>query len=329
MRPYRQHIAMSIAAVSLFVAACGPTTAAAPTPPNLMTAAPTASTAFASAPATIAAASAPTTAASTTSAPTPVAEAATPTTAAATASTTNASGTTPAATPTTAATVAPATPSNTVASNATSAPARRSAVGASSSTAAPISAGSTSGSATSVSETRYVIASGSTADYQAQEQLAQRNVPTTATGTTSGVTGAIVIGTDGKIDSSQSKIVVDLTTLQSDSQMRDGYVQRNILDTAAYPTATFVPTGLEGLSAPLSSSGAHTFQLIGNLTVRGVTKPATFSVTATANGNTVTGQGTTTVTFEEFGMTAPKTMMVLSVNDQLTLQVKLNLAASA
>jgi polyisoprenoid-binding protein YceI len=174
-----------------------------------------------------------------------------------------------------------------------------------------------------------IVANGTKADYRVREQLAKLNAPSDAVGTTTGVTGAIVLGSDGKIVSDQSKLVVDLTKLQSDSNMRDGYIGRTTLNTSQFPTATFVPTAIDGLTAPLPTSGQQTFKLTGNLTIHGVTKPATVTVTTTVNGADVTGQASTDFKFEDFGMTPPSSMAVLSVVDDVKLEITLHLTRSA
>jgi polyisoprenoid-binding protein YceI len=195
--------------------------------------------------------------------------------------------------------------------------------------ATPTTASATTMSAESASAVTFnVVASGTKADYRVREQLARLNAPSDAVGTTTGVTGSIVLGADGKIVSNQSKLVVDLTKLQSDSNMRDGFIARGTLDTASYPNATFVPTAISGLPTPLPSTGQYTFQLTGNLTVHGVTKPVTWAVTAQVNGNDVTGQATTSFKFEDFGMSPPQSMMVLSVVDDVKLEVTLHLTKS-
>lgn len=159
--------------------------------------------------------------------------------------------------------------------------------------------------------------------------MVRLSAPSDAIGKTSAVTGDIVVTPDGKIDSSQSKLVVDLTSLQSDSGMRDRFIQGNTLETDQYPNATFVPTAIEGLPTPLPTSGQQSFKLLGNLTVHGVTKPVTFDVTTQANGNDVTGQATTNFKFEDFGMNPPKAGAVLSVVDDVKLEVTLHLSKSA
>jgi polyisoprenoid-binding protein YceI len=182
--------------------------------------------------------------------------------------------------------------------------------------------------ATAATITYKVVASGTKADYRVREQLVRLSAPSDAVGTTTGVTGSIVLGADGTIVSDQSKLVVDLSTLQSDSNMRDGFVGNNTLNLSQYPNATFVPTAITGLTAPLPTSGQQTFQLTGNLTIHGVTKPATFAVTSQVSGNDVTGVATTNFKFEDFGMTPPHAGAVLSVVDAVKLEITLHLTKS-
>ena len=119
----------------------------------------------------------------------------------------------------------------------------------------------------------------------------------------------------------KSTITVDLTSLASDSGQRDNFVKRNTLEVSQFPKATFVPTRVEGLSQPLPTSGEVRFKLVGDLTVRGVTQPVTWDVVAQAAPQQVSGKATTTVTFQQFGMTPPKVGPVLGVEDDLTLEM--------
>jgi polyisoprenoid-binding protein YceI len=162
--------------------------------------------------------------------------------------------------------------------------------------------------------------SNSQAQYQTQEQLAGRNLPNTAVGTTTGVTGTIALSPSAQLDLNASKITVDLTGLKSDESMRDQFVQRNTLQSSQLPSATFTPTQITGLSS-IPTSGSATFQLSGNLTVHGVTKPVTWTVSATFDGQQVSGKATAPFTITEFGMSVPKAGPVLSVQDTGTLEL--------
>ena len=146
---------------------------------------------------------------------------------------------------------------------------------------------------------KLTLTTGSKARYRVREQLAGISFPSDAVGTTETVTGTIVVNPDGSIDAAQSKITVDLKTLSSDQQMRDGYIQNRTLETAKYPTLEFVPKRIVGLPpGPLPATGQAGFQLVGDMTLHGVTSEATWNVVATFSNDAVAGRGTTTLTFE-------------------------------
>lgn len=166
--------------------------------------------------------------------------------------------------------------------------------------------------------------SGNEARYRVREQLANISFPTDAVGTTRAVTGAIIIGDDGTI-APESKITVDLTTLKSDRERRDMFIQGRTLETAQYPTAILVPTGARGLPKPLPSSGPFEFELDGDLTVHGVTRPTTWQVSAQTTDSGYVGTAKTHFTFGTFGLTQPRVMVVLSVEDDIRLEYDFHL----
>jgi polyisoprenoid-binding protein YceI len=135
------------------------------------------------------------------------------------------------------------------------------------------------------------------------------------------VTGGITLGPNGAIVREQSKLAIDLTTLQSDRSNRDRFIQRNPLQTSEFPTAELVPTEVSGLPFPLPTSGEATFKLVGDLTIRGITRPTTWDVSARFEGQEITGSGSTTFRFSDFEMTAPVAGPVVSVEDSLKLEI--------
>lgn len=161
----------------------------------------------------------------------------------------------------------------------------------------------------------------SQASYHAHEQLVGHALPSEAVGTTRAVSGILVLNPDGTPAADQSQFTIDLTSLRSDESRRDNFIQGNTLQTSQYPTATFVATQLQGLPSPLPTSGQATFQLVGDLTVHGVTQPAVWQVTANFDGSTVTGDATTTVQLTDFGMAPPKAGPVLTIDNAVTLEL--------
>ena len=118
---------------------------------------------------------------------------------------------------------------------------------------------------------------------------------------------------------------VDLRQLKSDEGLRDNFIGRSVLETNRFPYATFVPTEAPGLPSTLPSSGELAFKLVGNLTIRDVTKPVTWDVAGRVVGNTATGQAFTTFTFEDFNLTQPHVSRVLSIVDSIRLELDLTL----
>ncbi len=167
---------------------------------------------------------------------------------------------------------------------------------------------------------------GNTTRFIVRETFVNVPTPFDATGTTEKVTGQIVFDAQGKIVPASSKITVDLTSLATDNENRDRQFKRQTLETQDHPNAVLAPTGTEGLPAAIPTSGSFSFTLIGNLTIRNVTKPTRWQVTANATPNGYTGTAKTTITFQDFEMTKPRSARVLSVVDEIKLEYDFSFA---
>jgi polyisoprenoid-binding protein YceI len=165
-----------------------------------------------------------------------------------------------------------------------------------------------------------VAPTGNEARYRIREQLVRVDFPNDAVGKTSEVSGGLGVGADGKIIPAESKFVVQVGGLTSDRDRRDNFVRGRVLETDKFPTVEFTPTEFRGLPKTLPKSGSHTFDVIGNLTVRGVTKPTTWTVTAEPKNGGVVGTAATKFTFADFGMSQPRVPIVLSVADTIKLE---------
>jgi polyisoprenoid-binding protein YceI len=173
--------------------------------------------------------------------------------------------------------------------------------------------------------TRGVVApTGNEARYRVREQLMGRDLPNDAVGATAAVTGAIALDSAGAVVPAASHFVVDVTGLKTDSDRRDNYVRRRVLETEAHPRVELRPTALRGLPARLSAAappaGKHTLQLVGDLTVRGVTRPTTWQVTAEYRDGRVVGTAATAFAFGDFSIAQPRVPIVLSVADTIRLE---------
>jgi polyisoprenoid-binding protein YceI len=165
-----------------------------------------------------------------------------------------------------------------------------------------------------------LAAQGNEARFIVREQLAGAELPNDAIGVTRAITGGITLDARGRVDSSASRISVDLTTLTSDRARRDNFIKRRTLVTDSFPTAELVVTGIRGLPATLPASGTMTLVLNGHLTIHGVTRPSTWDVTARVEGESILGLAVTRIKFGDFGMTQPRVAVVLSVVDDIRLE---------
>lgn len=169
---------------------------------------------------------------------------------------------------------------------------------------------------------------GSEALYRINEQLANRNLPNDAIGTTEDIDGQIVFSADGTVDAEQSKITVNVKTLQSDSDRRDRYIRGRSLESDDFPNVEIVVQDVQGLPWPLPASGQVAFQMSGDLTIRDQTRLVTWDVTANFDGGEVEGLAMTEVTFEQFAITKPSVAFVLSVADEIGLEFEFKAAIS-
>jgi len=177
------------------------------------------------------------------------------------------------------------------------------------------------------------IAEGTKASYRVTERLAGINFPDDAIGTTESVTGSLVLAPDGSINSAQSKLTVDLRTLKSGQDIRDVYVKTRTLETDKFPFAEFVPRSVQGLPSPLPNPERATaqsgFQLLGDLTIHGVTKEVVFTGYATFSRDLVAGRVVTPFTFSTFGLSKPQLARVVSVDDKITLEIEFRMRRSS
>jgi polyisoprenoid-binding protein YceI len=124
-----------------------------------------------------------------------------------------------------------------------------------------------------------------------------------AYGRTSQVTGSMkVSGTT----ISSVELSVDMTTVSSDRSQRDGQFRGRIMETSAYPKATFkLSQPIELGTAPPAGTVA-TNKATGQLTLHGVTKTVTFDVKAqrTASG-TIEVNGQIPIVFADYNVNDP------------------------
>ena len=75
------------------------------------------------------------------------------------------------------------------------------------------------------------------------------------------------------------------------------------------------------MPSPLPTEGEVKFQLVGEMTIHGVTSALTWDVAATIVGDIMNGRATTSFPFSQFGMSVPRVILVLSVEDNIRLEI--------
>jgi len=163
--------------------------------------------------------------------------------------------------------------------------------------------------------------------FQLDEEL--RGSPTTVVGTTDQVAGQLSVNLADLSQTQVGIIQINARTLATDNNFRNRAINNEILDTGDFEFITFTPTAVEGLPASATVGQAISFSLVGDLTIRDVTQPATFTVEATAVSETqIVGTATAIVNRADFGLQIPSVPNVANVEEEVELYIDFTANAS-
>ncbi len=149
------------------------------------------------------------------------------------------------------------------------------------------------------------IASSSQLGYRVVEVLFGQK--TEGVGRTGNVTGSLTL--DGAI-APTATFTVDMKSLKSDDPRRDRKFTGEIMNTDMFPTSTFTLTTPIVLGTVPVDGKEITTSATGDLTLRGVTKPVTFDVTAKRTGNSIGVSGAIDVKFADYSIANPSNVAV-------------------
>ncbi len=141
--------------------------------------------------------------------------------------------------------------------------------------------------------------------YRINERIALKTFETV--GRSSEVTGSLKI-LDSHI--TQATFEVDMKTFQSDSGGRDAQFNGRIMETKKYPTANFVLTEPIILFDKPTNSMTIENTATGNLTLRGITKEITLSLSSTLENSVITVIGQILIQFDEWKIPNPSVPLV-------------------
>lgn len=117
---------------------------------------------------------------------------------------------------------------------------------------------------------------------------------------------------------SSAELTIQAKSIQTRNQQRDGQLRSRFLDMDSHPTITFTSTRVEQVDAT-------NFKVIGDLTIRGVTKPVTVDLELTGAENDPWGnlrvgfEGSVTVNRKDWGVNWNAATGVL-VSEKVTLE---------
>ncbi len=149
-----------------------------------------------------------------------------------------------------------------------------------------------------------------------------RGSPTTVVGTTNQVAGEIAIDLADLSTAQLGVIQINARTLLTDNNFRNRAIQNEILDTGDFEFITFAPTSLAGLPASIAPGEEVTFTITGDLTIRDVTQPVVFEVTAKAeNGNQLIGTASTIIKRADYNLIIPSVQQVADVEEEVELYI--------
>lgn len=170
----------------------------------------------------------------------------------------------------------------------------------------------------------WTAASGSQAGYRVREKLGALPAPDDAVGRTSGVTGSFTVtDTAGALAAHGITVKVDMTTLKSDKDFRDGRLHTQAIETDRFPTATFKATGPFAIPDKARRGTAFSVPVTGDLTLHGVTRSVTVTIQGRASGDTVELVGSYTFPLSDFKIDKPSSSFVVSIEDNGTLEFKM------
>jgi polyisoprenoid-binding protein YceI len=131
-----------------------------------------------------------------------------------------------------------------------------------------------------------------------------------------------VDGDSGSLRLVSTQITVDMTTLRSDKDRRDGQLRGRAIESDRFPISTFDLATPVALPADFLA-GDLTLELPGKLTLHGVVKDVTIAAQARLEADgTVVVAGSLPILFADYGIDAPSVAGLIAVQDHGTMEFR-------
>ena len=147
--------------------------------------------------------------------------------------------------------------------------------------------------------------------------------PKAVVGATDQVAGQLELDPEDAGAARVGVIRINARTFATDDGRRDRAIQNRVLETAEYEYVTFAPKRLEGAPERVGVGQTVSFRMVGDLTIRDVTREATFQVRATlAAADRLEGEATTMIRHADWELSIPQVPFVASVSEELRLELE-------
>ena len=190
-------------------------------------------------------------------------------------------------------------------------------------TAMPSPTPGSSGAPRSVGEydgVSFVVSAGSEATFTVEEQLASLPLPNDAVMRTSALSGEV------HLDGRPSVIRIDLQELSSDQTFRDRYVRGRMF--GEFPVAVFTVPDIGPIPDGLALGEEVTASVDGSLEIHGGSFPFSFEIEARDDGDELFILGRATFTWDQLEIPRPTAQSVVSIEDEVRVEILLAVAPS-
>ncbi len=162
----------------------------------------------------------------------------------------------------------------------------------------------------------FTVGEGSKVTFYVREELASVPLPFDAEVSTTELSGEI------HLDGRDSVIEIDLQSLSSDNSFRDRYIRSRMF--GQHPTGVVTVKGMSDLPSGFTNGETVTTEIESELLIREVTAPLTFEVEARDDGSEISITGSTTFTWDDLQMQKPSARSVVSLADEVRVEVVLS-----
>jgi polyisoprenoid-binding protein YceI len=170
-------------------------------------------------------------------------------------------------------------------------------------------------------EIRYAIVQAeSQARFTIFEEL--NGIPTDVIGVTDQVAGEAAVNLSDLSQTRLGVIQVNARALATDQDRRNQAIRNRILLTDQYEYITFTPTEINGLSSSAAPGQTFNFRILGDLTIRDITRPVEFEASvAVASSERLNGFAEAVIAKSDFNLIVPNVPFVANVGENVTLEI--------